>query len=516
MDFTGGVNYRTDAFQVGKNELLEALNVDVNPDGGFQMRGAVGILNSTAFTNLAQSIWAFAKSDGTEQVMIGDGTKTHFSTGGNFTDTGTTWTSSNRQRSATYKDNAYIVNGVDAPRKWTGAAISNLTQTFNDNLLAPNQGDMIIAKYITVHRQYTFLANTLEAAVAKQNRVRWSHPNEPEDYRTNDFIDIDDGRAGDTIQAIIPFKDRLLVFKQKSIHIMTGYSDNTWTVTALSYRHGACGPDAVVTDGDSVYFFTWPEGVFRYDGGKIDWLFNNIYPKVQDGTINAAQQSKIALGWLGRRLWVSVPTVGATVNNRTYVWDPQLGARGKSGAQRGPGGWVGYDIGAVAFLEWRPVAATSQLLGLNTTVKRVNTYQNNADTDNYDSNSVNIATRVECRWVFGDNAAQRKRFKRADFVIDTDITADLTVSVRRDFDTTVITKQFLLHALPFTTGGLWGDIWDTVLMWGTVGNLGSERIIRGASLGSARATQLIVEGPAASKRFGVNLIIFKYKKKALR
>lgn len=522
QDFTGGVNYRADAFQLHPSESPDLLNVDVSPDGGFQMRNVVGFINGTALPNTPiHSLWQFTTTAGTQQILAGNGTKTHYGTGGNFTDTGTTWTVSDRQRGATFNDFMYIQNGTDAPRKWTGAAISNLTQTFNDNLAAPNGGDMPIARYVCAHRGYMWVARTLEGGVPQKNRVRFSHPNGPEDWRTNDYIDIDIGHEGDEIQAIVPFHDRLLVFKQKSVHAITGFAPDNFAVAPVTNRAGLVGPDAVVSNEDEVFFFSWPDGVFRYDGKNVEWLFNNIYPKIQSGSIPDANAVKIALGWCKRRLWVSTPYGGSSTNARTFVWDPALSGKHKGQSRSDSlGGWVVYDFGLGPQLDWRPVNQLNLPLACHVSTGKVLKLEQVGDQDDFGGGATNITAYYATRWI-GDNPAQRKRFRRSDFVVDNDTASQLPVDVKLDWDPSTIKKTFTLNNVPLGSGG----VWDTAtwqdgmgtgnMLWGGDAT-GAQAVLRGPSLGSARSAQVTIKGSTPSKRFGVNAITFKYVPKVIR
>lgn len=64
-DFTGGLNLRADAFQLGRNESPDLLNVEIDQRGGFQMRrgiqrwnsSAVGAIGAGAFTPKRLWVW---------------------------------------------------------------------------------------------------------------------------------------------------------------------------------------------------------------------------------------------------------------------------------------------------------------------------------------------------------------------------------------------------------------------------------------------------------------------------
>lgn len=372
--FSRGLRLDVDAFQLGEGESPDLLNVDLDPRGGVAQRRAVVPVNASAvpFTSPIHSLFDFAKTDGTEQILVGSGLYTYYGTGANFTSIGTTWTASSRQRAVAFRDALYIQNGTDAPRKWTGSVVSNLAQVFNDNLAAPDDGDMPIAKTITAWQGYVWIANTYEAATRYGSRVRFSHPNRAEDWETLAYIDIDVGRDGDEITALVPLADRLLVFKNHSVHMITGYDAATFAVTFVG-DVGAPSQEAVAATEYGVYFFSWPNGLHFYNDRGIQYEFDALYPAIRDGDIPDAYHANATVGWLGRRVFVNVPWGSSTLNNRTFILTPGKG-----------GGWTQYDLPLGPMLEWRRRASEALQLAATSGASdpiRVLRLDQSADTD---------------------------------------------------------------------------------------------------------------------------------------
>jgi len=83
--FTGGLNLRSDQFNLAENESPDLLNVLVDPRGGIRMRDGVDRLNTTALSADIKGIWGFHTDTGTSQVMVNYGTDVAYATTGNFT-----------------------------------------------------------------------------------------------------------------------------------------------------------------------------------------------------------------------------------------------------------------------------------------------------------------------------------------------------------------------------------------------------------------------------------------------
>jgi len=510
-DFSGGLNYNADAFQLGEGESPDMLNVDIDPRGGFGMRKGVDVVSSSALGSAPRNIWAFHPS---AQFLVQIGDDASYSTGGAFTTINPdalTVAAGSKMRAATFNNLCYIQrNAEQVPFKWDGSAATALgALTFNDNLAAPNGGDLPKAKCIASHRGYLWVANTVEPVDGTQkNRVRWSHPNTPEDWRTLDFIDVDKGVDGDEIVALVPYKDRLLVFKQNTCHAITGYSPETFSVVTVSNEVGAISQEAVCASESSVYFFSWPDGVMRYDGSKISWLFEKIAPAIGDGRIPATAQAKITMAWMNRRLWVSVPFgASATDNTRAFIWNPALSKLGS---------WIAYDLKLGPMLAWQPLGAGTTPLACSLYSNRVLKLDQARINDTFDgSATTQIPTYYYTRWIDPTEPMQRKRWRRPEFLCDAEINVLLRIDVLKDFDPSAILRSFTINPKPTGVGMVWGsDTWGSK-PWG-LSSVGRQQLVRGLGLGTARAVQLKITGPTTSQTWGINEIGLKFLPKRIR
>lgn len=525
-DFTGGLNYRADAFQMDDHESPDMMNMDLDPRGGFSLRGGVAPLNSTVLSLAPTTLMPFATTGGVQQILVKNSASTTnqlaYSTGGNFTNvTPDALATVGKFRSAAFKDNLYVQRNAENPVvKWTGAAATVLGTTFNDNFAAPTGLNMPTAKCITAHGGYVWVANTIEGGISFKNRVRWSHPNQPADFRTNDFIDIDVGHDGDEITALMPFRDHLLVFKSSSCYAIRGFDFNSFAVTPLSQTSGAISQEAVVNTDFGIYFFSWPEGLMQYEGTSVTWVFERIWPAINDGRILGSAQAAITVGWLNRRVWVGVPWVTGTTNSRTFVLDPSLQWRRRYGSPKQrlarEGGWTAYDLPVGPMLEWQPPGAASTFLAAHATLGRVLKTSQTAPTDDFGSGATNIASYFVTRWFDAHNPAQIKRWKRPEIIMRGGVTATLTVDVWQDYDTSQIKRTIpLIIAAPSTTTGVWGTgVWGTSTWGGDSSE--NEEIHHLSALGRSRAVRMRFTGPTPSVKWTVDSITFKYIPRRIR
>lgn len=518
-DFRSGLNLVADAFQLQPGETPDCFNVVLQMGGGFRSRDVVAPLNTTALTNTPQSIWTYTNNSGTNQILVANGTKVSYSTGSNFTDiTVTLGGTTPKVRACTFDNTNYWLatdgSTFDAPRKWTGTGTpTSLTQSFVDSYAgSPLTGNMPKARLIAAHMGYVWVANTSESGTAYPNRIRWSHPNKPEAWRTNDYIDIDVGFDGDEITAIVPWSDRMLIFKKNSVHALVGYSPDTFQVFPVSQTAGALSQEAVAKSEFGVFFFNWPDGAFLYDGRQVRWLFARLKPLTTGEnnvtTIPAAYQGQVTVGWLKRRAWFSVPLGNATTNSAVFVYDPVLGPEG---------GWTKFGLSLGPMLEWRQSGATTlQLACQNGSDKRVLKLElTSGNQDDLGSGAASFASYYTTHWETAGSAVQKKRWRRPEFVIDGDVDAELTVKAWRNFDPTLLSRQFRVYATAPVAGLVWGSgAWGSGL-WSTSAT-GAQEIVRGTGLGVGRSVQLQISGPSPSKRWSVNSIGWKFVPRRIR
>ena len=228
--FTGGLNLRSDQFNLAENESPDLLNVLVDPRGGIRQRDGVDRRNTTALSADIQGIWALHTDAGTNQVMVNYSTKVAHSATANFTDlTGiTARTDGSRVYGVTMNNVAYGVSYDKVCFRWDGTTAADLGVTFGSG------GNMPQAQYIAAWNNFAWVANTYESATNHKYRLRWSNINDPETWTANDYVDIDKGDHGDYITGLCPMGDRLLVFKSNSVHAIFGWDSDSFQVVNLT------------------------------------------------------------------------------------------------------------------------------------------------------------------------------------------------------------------------------------------------------------------------------------------
>lgn len=544
-DFTGGLNLRADVFNLARNESPNLLNVDIDPRGGVQSRSGTVQVNSADIGSIAAGSFSpnrmFHWRKGSQQLMLAANNKVFYATNDNFTDTTIATTNDYGAEFAEwigYQPLLYVACGAGSQsHKWNGSTKTALTVSgagaWQDDLLSPIGTHMPKAEHVAAHVDRLWVANIEEGTTAYPDRVRWSHPLFPESWREQDYVDVVGG--GEGVTAIVPFAEHILVFKPRAVFAIYGYNEQTFQVVPVTQELGAFSSQCVTGSEQAVFFFSWPDGLFMYDGSSIKDLFVPLRPLVTTGELNKNALNTVHVNWASRRVFLSLP-VGITPDffenyddtsgdgvvyddidlkydgftrpaapTATFVWD---GTLGKGGA------WLRHRTAD----GYAMVAATDYVLpttGFTTAVfahpyyPQVNRFDFDLYTDEIDGVATNFDSIYIMSWLDAKQPQRRKFWRSPEFVLNHSHDGyTIDVDVFRDWSTFKYERTFEVgiedheHSNP-----------DDIDSW--VSNYGSDTVRGAVSLGSCRSVQLRFRGRGGHE-WGVNAVIFRYTNRSVR
>jgi hypothetical protein len=540
-DFTGGLNYRADAFKLADNESPDLLNVDIDPRGGFSSRWGMKDYNATAIDSIASGSFTprrlFAWDGPSRYLMIAANDKVYHTTSGtvsaSITTTDNTYGASFAPWSSSSTSYVYIACGASyAPKKFDGTTTTTLTASgpaaWQDSFASPTGTHMPKAELCTTHIDRMWVAYTRENATSYPNRIRWSHPGFPESWRENDYIDVVDGGSG--ITGIVPFGDQLLIFKPRAVFALSGYDEESFQLVPLTTEIGAANPQCVVKSEQALFFFSWPDGVFAYNGSGFTNISQPIHPIIDENLINENSLTGMYLSWVDRALMFSVPlgatpltqdtyevaggtydastisyggATKATKPTVTFVWDP---------AVREGGAWTRYKTGdnygiahGTTFLQSDGSRVPVALHPYHARILRINQITEHYDTIN--GTVYNFDSYYVTKWQDAKSVNARKFWRRPEMVVrQLGETISLPVSVYHDWNTAVSARTFTVDLDGEYVEGGYGSFGQS--------DLGSD-LVKGHNLGLANSVQLKISGDAG-KPWGVNAITYKYNPRRVR
>lgn len=536
-DFTGGLNLEANVFQLASNQSSDMLNVDINARGGFERRLGCVRRNTTAVGGLSagsfapQRLYSWTAEQG-KYLMLSTDTKVFYSTNGDFTDLGVTSDATYGSEFANWTETGtsylYMTLGhTYASRKWDGTTLTTLTASgpgaWQNDLTNPNGTHMPKAEHLVIHNDRAWVADTKESTTHYPNRVRFSHPLFPESWREDDYIDVIGGGTG--IVAIVPFAGHLVVFKPRAVFAIYGYSDDTFQLVELTRTVGAVNAKGVVATDAGIYFFSYPEGVYFYDGKGIRDVFQNLRPLIYTAEINETALSDLSMGYANKKLFVSVPTglsntVTTTYDNAGITYDQD--DRKYAGTSRTTKATVSFvfneTVGRTgAWTVYRThddyayVNPTTYLDGNGKThfvaAHPYQPYVFNFDvpevyTDNFTGTATAYDSYYVMPWVDAGNYVANKFWRRPDFVVRREKTpVSLDVTIYHNWNSIDVAKSYSVSAPAVDTSGIPEDGWNDP-------ELGSS-LVKAHSLGFARSVQLKISGSAGSP-WCVNSVAYKY------
>lgn len=555
-DFTGGINYRADQFQLAKNESPQIINLEVDPRGGVFSRAGYKKKHANAVTgNWTPKGLLNYKYPGAPRIMLTTGYdsagptdgKVYHSTGGDFTVldeaafTPLAVKSPNGAGMTQWEDTLYIALGKDSTEmhKWkvgdtyaTGLTASGPTwQPYETG----GSGYMPRAELVVAHANKLFVANTYENGTAYPNRIRWSHENLPEAWYQQDYIDIIAG--GEGIRGLQILDGQLVIFKPKAVYLLMGYDADSFQLVELTTIMGIDTPQQAVAGSGGVYFFDYPLGLHFYDRNGIRNIFDRLKPIIDTDRINANHLEDVTLSFVNDRLWISMPfDIDDTGTNPDYpncnfMFDPSIGRGGAftlfqsatydAENETNIDGW-----GLLSGIDWQDATEDVWHLMIHPDpnfkfVMYVDEYDNTADDIPAGANDGDIATSYVTSWFYDDRYVQDKTFVKSLYVVKSvEEETQIRVNVYHDFNSQDLATTHTVTLIPVTTGGTYGTGTYGTSVYGE--NVLREGIQVGGRLKTAKAVQLEFVGPTGDltntpgRAWGLNSIAFKYKRRKIR
>ncbi len=540
-DFTGGLNYRADAFQLANNESPDMQNVDVDPRGGFSSRGgiidystaAVGGATAGAFTPRRLFGWDGAY----KHLMIAANDKVFWTADGiissSISNTDNPYGASFAPWAVGSSSLVYIACGhSNVGKKWSGTTTTSLTASatgaWQDSYASPTGTHMPKANLVATHLDRLWVADTNENSTAYPNRIRFSHPGFAESWRELDYIDVTGGGSG--ITAIIPFGDQLLIFKKRAVYALMGYDEETFQLVPLTTEIGAVNAQCVAVTEQGVFFFSWPDGLFVYNGTAFTDLFVPLRPLLQTGEITETSMGGVYVSWVGRRIFVSLPlgvdpqdietynqstitydntdtkyggNTRATTPTASFVWDQTI---------REGGAWTkyvtgdGYGLGpGIDFIQstGRRVPVFAHVY--QPAIIEIN--KQDIHTDTIRGTEHTFDAYYYTRWQDADASSAKKFWRRPEMVVrQLGHNTTIDVEVYHNWNRSTTDRSFSVALDAREIGGGY-ESWVSP-------DLGSD-LAKGNNLGLANSVQLKIS-TNGSNPWGINSISFKFNPRRVR
>ena len=528
-DFTGGLNYRADQFQLADNESPKMLNVEIDPRGGVFSRGGITRINPTDISGTwtPQKVYSFSGS--TPTIILTTQNRIYKSTGGDFSllnsaaSTPVVAYSAHGACFAQWGKTAYFAVGEGGTGGWAWQTTDTYATQLTASGTSPNAWQatpdgsrkMPSCEHLCVHANKMFAAYTRESVSGTltifPNRVRWSLENAPENWDGPDYIDINGGGDGITGMAVVA--GQLVIFKPRAVYVLFGYDSTNFQVVELSSTVGCPSHHLISVTESGVYFYYPAKGLYYYNGSGLVDVFQNLRPIIDLGHVNTSSLESMSVAYIGRRVWLSLPySTGSAVTDptMTFVYDPSIGN----------GAWMQFQTadgyGLIDGTDFRDSSGKEHRLAahpIEPCVVSVDNYSLN--TDNIYGTTQPFDSYYRTKWFDGGSYMQKKMFRRPDVVLkESNVPQNIVVQVYHDFDEADGNEKrvFTIGLNPPSGGmvwgtGTWGQNWSQDAI--------SSTVVTGKNLGLARTVQLQFNGPSGSS-WGLDSIGYKFQPRRVK
>lgn len=524
-DFTGGLNLRSDQFQLADNESPEIMNMEVDPRGGVFSRGGMVRFNSVNVSGTwsPQKLTQF--SGASQYLMLANSTKAMRYVSASNTFTALQYSGSDIVCDGTHGacfapwgSQLYIATGVGGSSthtyRWDGTTVTQLGGIVI-NADWKTAGKFPRAQHVVSHANKMFAANVYVEGTAHPDRIYFSYESDPEKWDSADYFELKNGGSGITGMAVV--SGMLLVFKPYATYLVLGYDNTDFSIVEVSTTVGCSSHHAIAQTDSAVYFYATHKGLHYFDGTNLRNLFEPLQPAFDLNYVNSGASEAISVSWIGRRVWVSLPysTSGsaATVPTLNVVFDPSMGSYTMFK--------TADNKGVVGGCDFRDGSGNEYGLMCHPTVPcvlSVDNYNVPHDAINVDGSFDGFETVYRTKWFDGGSFMQRKMFRRPDFVLrETSTVQALTIDVYHDYQEADGTeaRSFVFTQSPTAGGMLWGENWAYEPVGQAVyGSVWSNEVLGGSiatakNLGLCKAVQLRLSGEL-KKPWGINSIGYKW------
>ena len=230
------------------------------------------------------------------------------------------------------EDHDWIIfaNGADRAQYWDGVSAASFPLKPVQGATEESEGTELLFSKLTLLNERLWGGVT----DAYPDRIYWSNTFDAEDWEF-DYVDSENEGGGfidvatfdgSRIRAIISCFDDVLIFKDKSIHRLSGTYPGEFALSQVYGAEGTLAPRTVVYNGSKLYFLSC-DGLCVYNGTSVaslseagDRKLKNIWTRINPSTINQA-----CAVMKDTVIYLAVPLDGSAINTHVIEYDTSTG-----------------------------------------------------------------------------------------------------------------------------------------------------------------------------------------------
>ena len=160
--------------------------------------------------------------------------------------------------------------------------------------------------------------NRMFYVTADSTRLWFSQPSVPDYVSPFDFVEV--GRSdGQVIRAIIPFREQLVILKDRSLWVLVGETRGTFQIQRMSTQVGGSSHRAVVEADDGLLYFAGELGIHRWNGQFAEDLHYGIRATYYGLNQDRLKHMAMGVDPEDQQIFLSVTQTGQTEQDRWLV-----------------------------------------------------------------------------------------------------------------------------------------------------------------------------------------------------
>lgn len=332
-NWAGGLNLESHETQIAIDEMLEAQNVEIGLSGEVFKRKGYSAYSASHHANMGIGhflfFWNQLGSTNDWFIYVD-------ADGDVFAKTSTTWSDAAVHDFtahgtavddwpigfAIFENVAYLTSR----RAANTVRFDGTSWTTNTDYTMDGSGsEFPRAHFLLAKHERLFAANINNNGTLERSRVRWSDVSEALNWRSDSWVDVqpDDGTQ---ITGMVGFADGIVIFKEHSIHFLSGVDENSFTLFPVDSEIGCQSPQSIAVGEEAIYFLDQTRGVYTFDGTNVVRISDKINAAlIGTSHTDAASAIFYAGFYFNKKYFLSTFTTGPA-NTWTFVYDTRHNA----------------------------------------------------------------------------------------------------------------------------------------------------------------------------------------------
>ena len=223
-----------------------------------------------------------------------------------------------------------FANGIDDAQYWDGVSAASFPLNPTQGATDESEGEELLFSKLTLLNERLWGGVTSDYP----DRIYWSNTFDAEDWEFNYVDSTNEGGGfidvatfdGSRIRAIVSAFDDVLIFKDKSVHRLSGTYPGEFSLSQVYGAEGTLASRTIVYNGTRLYFLSC-DGLCVYNGTSVaslsevgDRKLKDIWARINPSTIN-----KACAVMKDSVIYLAVPLDGSAINTHVIEYDTATG-----------------------------------------------------------------------------------------------------------------------------------------------------------------------------------------------